>query len=213
MLVAHLPAGYLITHAAIRLSGTKGNPATMLLCAGLCASVLPDFDLLYFYFIDNRQHTHHSYWSHIPFYWMFLYFVSLPWFVVLDKQKLLLIVTVMFFNILGHLVLDTVVGHIRWWFPFSNQYFVLFHVPSRYPLWIWNFVLHWTFTIEIVLVSAAVAVWHGKKNRRRADKYLPAPTFPSISVLGSMLANKTRLSFELAKRLRKDCRGCRSNAW
>jgi inner membrane protein len=55
--------------------------------------------------------------------------------------------------------LDTVAGKIRWLYPFSNKDFVLVHIPSIHSWWVWNFVMHWTFCLELGLVLSALYVW------------------------------------------------------
>ncbi len=61
-------------------------------------------------------------------------------------------------NALGHLVLDTHVGRIRWFEPFSERWVYFFDVSSLYHPKILNFVFHWTFVFEIALVSTALYI-------------------------------------------------------
>lgn len=63
MLTAHLPAGYCLS----RVTGTSLPGALPVM---LLFSVLPDFDLLWFYLVDNRSIHHHRYWVHIPAFWL-----------------------------------------------------------------------------------------------------------------------------------------------
>ncbi len=48
-------------------------------------------------------------------------------------------------NIWVHLLLDTIVGKIKWLYPVSNEDIVCFHVPANYGWWVLNFVLHCNF--------------------------------------------------------------------
>jgi inner membrane protein len=112
MLIAHLPAGYLLARrVAPRLAATAGD-ARRLMAVGMAASVFPDIDLVYFYLIDGRQTLHHDYWTHIPAFWpaatlataglLWLARAKIPW------REFLVFVTGIFL----HLALDTATGGI-----------------------------------------------------------------------------------------------------
>lgn len=150
MFIAHLPAGYLLTKAMQRKC--KINKY---LLVGLLASVFPDLDLLYFYLIDNRQHLHHSYWTHIPFFWLVA--ATLTFFLKKKNHKIL--AAIFFANIFLHLVLDTIVGKIEWLYPLTDKSYYLFHAPSLYSFWVYNFIFHWTFLFEITITIAAIFVF------------------------------------------------------
>ena len=65
------------------------------MCTGLLGSIFPDLDMFYFYFIDHRQHGHHCYWTHTPFYWitllLFVYVIA-----VIVKSRLTIGIAVVF---------------------------------------------------------------------------------------------------------------------
>ncbi len=123
------------------------------------ASVIPDIDLLFFYFVDHRQTLHHDYWTHLPIFWLCAWAVVLLLNLFLKNRMLLYASTIFFANIFLHLLLDTFAAGIPWLAPFSWNAFVLVTVPARYPLWIENFVFHWTFLVELAIVSwAAIAL-------------------------------------------------------
>ncbi len=72
MFIGHIPAGYLVSYSIIKLiknPNLSAHNTNQLLFIGIIAAAFPDISLFYFYLIDNRQHLHHSYWTHIPFYW------------------------------------------------------------------------------------------------------------------------------------------------
>lgn len=154
MLIAHLPAGYLLTTALVpRGSGRKA------LWIGLLASVALDLDLLYFYLIDGGRHPHHGYWTHYPFTWLCVLLGALALVPLLRRFTpfrwfLLLILP----NILLHLLLDSLVGDVRWLAPFSDRGFSLLEVPAVHDFWLYNFVFHWTFLFEVAIASAAILV-------------------------------------------------------
>jgi inner membrane protein len=58
-----------------------------------------------------------------------------------------------------HMVLDSVVGDIAWLAPYSDEYFALSHVEAMFKPWWLNFILHWSFALELLLVALAVYVW------------------------------------------------------
>lgn len=158
MLIAHLPAGYLLTRrTAPRLAKGRANPRR-LVAVGLTGSVLPDIDLLYFYLADGRQTLHHDYWTHIPAFWpaatliiallMMLARVAVPW------RGIAVFLSAIFL----HLTLDSVAGGITWGWPVSQQRFSLIEVPARFDWWVWSFVLHWSFLFEI-----AICLWAARE--------------------------------------------------
>ncbi len=166
MFLAHLPGGFLLTQALIHRHVKQDSAAYWrLMVIGLLASLAPDLDLFYFYFIDQRQHLHHSYWTHIPIYWYSLYLLCLLLVLMVGQRSWLLICHVIFLNVLLHFVLDSVTGGIRWLSPWDMTYFRLFSVPKRFPLWYANFVWHWTFLLEISIIVSAV--WLGAKAHGR----------------------------------------------
>ncbi len=150
--VAHAPAGYLLTKRIEARWGVSG-----LMPVGLVPSVLPDLDLFRFYVVDHRRVLHHEYWTHIPFWWAI---IAATWFVglvVMRRRTAVARGAVFFCNIFLHIVLDTVVGGVAWFAPFSRHAFALVSVPAGHRWWVWNFVLHWTFVLELLIVAWAVS--------------------------------------------------------
>ena len=159
MFIAHLPAGYILTKGT--QNKTKLNKFLWL---GLLGSLFPDLDLFYFYLIDGRQTLHHSYWIHIPFYWLIIGLGITLIFTLLKKRNYTIASVIFFSNIMLHLVLDTIVGKIEWLFPFTNKAYYLFKVPAVYDFWVYNFIFHWTFLFELGLIIWAIYVFI--KNRQ-----------------------------------------------
>lgn len=160
MFIGHLPAGYLLTKKIQSVLKTD-----RFLWVGLLASILPDLDLVYFYFVDNSQYLHHGYWTHIPFYWFVIFSIALLAALLSKKKDYRDIVFIFFASIFMHLLLDTIVGKIQWLYPFSERDMYFFEVPALYGWWVFNFVFHWTFLFEIGLVSWAMI--EGYKNRSK----------------------------------------------
>ena len=163
MFIAHLPAGYISTKYIINKAQKYGRPLEdkkLYIVVGLIAAMLPDFDMLYFYLIDNRQHLHHGYVTHLPVFWA----VPITIWAILsiffkNKQSLLLSIIVGV-NVFLHLFLDTFVGKVRWLYPLTNMDFYFFDVPTKYNWWVWNFFLHWTFLFELSILFVAVYVFY-----------------------------------------------------
>jgi inner membrane protein len=142
------------------------------LIAGIAGAVAPDMDLLYFFLIDNRQHHHHSYWTHYPSVWVFLMLVSLilcyskKW---REKASLIVLFTL---NATIHMVLDSLAGVIYWLAPFDDKAYSVVRVSARFEPWWLNFIVHWTFVVEIAIVAWVILVWRlFRADRVCTDRY------------------------------------------
>ncbi len=169
MFFGHIPAGYISTKILLHKNGTNNNQSKRyrwILFLGIVAGITPDFDIPYFYLIDNRQHLHHGYWTHLPIYWAGFFTLWFTLSRVFRAVPFGIYGTVVSVNLFLHLFLDTIVGKIRWLYPFSGRDFVFFHVPAVHKWWVANFVFHWTFLFEIAL--AVVAVYFFIKSRAHA---------------------------------------------
>jgi inner membrane protein len=156
MLIAHLPAGYILGR------GLKVRQGPVM-WAALIGSVLPDLDLVWFYFVDHRSIHHHKYWVHAPGFWLIVIAVLYPlaaWKAPSLKAPLLVFLAAM----LIHLCLDSIGGGIMWLWPISDHLYALVEVPATQSHWILSFIVHWTFWAEVaILASAAVLWWHRKE--------------------------------------------------
>lgn len=157
MFIAHLPAGYLATRLILDREATPEPLRRRLLALGMIASVLPDLDLLWFYFVDHRRQVHHAYLPHLPLAWTAIFAAAA---LVMGLRRAgrtaWLAILVFGANIMLHQVLDTIAGGIRWLWPFSDAEFAMSHVEARHQAWYLNFVLHWTFALEIAILAAAL---------------------------------------------------------
>ncbi|MEZ5686655.1 MAG: metal-dependent hydrolase [Paracoccaceae bacterium] len=151
MFIAHLPAGYLLARS---LSKDHLNKK-WLVFTGLGASILPDTDLLWFYLVDNRQSVHHAYLFHMPFFWIALGALSLAITRLKKWRRAEPFIGVALLCLLLHMLLDTVAAEIGWLRPFSAIEWNLIKVPARFDWWVWSFVFHWTFLLELAIISAA----------------------------------------------------------
>lgn len=166
MFIAHIPAGYIIANWYHRQGSAKLSPkiTSLALSAILLGSVLPDFDLLYFYCFDGRQHNHHTYFPHLPSFWIAVFFPILAISCILKKRNFTYIAAGFALGILSHLMLDSIVGGIAWLHPFSDQLYHLTKVPARQGWWVWSFFLHWTFTLELIVCFWAGCLWMKKRS-------------------------------------------------
>ena len=165
MFVAHIFAGYLLTRQIVTKRKTVVSSKQYYLF-GIFCSILPDIDLLYFYTIDHRQHIHHSYWTHIPIFWIS---VTLMLFLLskLIRKNIGTYLLLLLANTLAHLLLDSVAGGIFWFYPLSEDYVRWFHIPSRFDWWVWNYIFHWTFLLEISIIASALLVFYFDNRREK----------------------------------------------
>ncbi|UWQ81859.1 metal-dependent hydrolase (plasmid) [Leisingera sp. S132] len=156
MLTAHLPSGYVLARLA-----PEGH--RLLLPAALIGAVLPDFDMLWFHFVDQGSIHHHRYWVHVPAFWAVVAALALP--VLALRARALLAPGLVFFAALFlHMVLDTIGGGILWGAPFNDRLYTLVEVPASQPHWVLSFLLHWTFLLELGIWASALYLW--RKGRR-----------------------------------------------
>ena len=161
MFIGHIPAGYISTNAVFRILPQRCIEKICLRYAllwGTIGSIFPDFDIFYLLLIGKRPHLHHKYWTHIPFYWVCIFLLIFSIVIAYEKRALAIYLWIFSLNIFIHLFLDTIVGNIRWLYPFSSDGVVFFHVPALYNWGVWKFVFHWTFLFEIVIVAIATLI-------------------------------------------------------
>jgi inner membrane protein len=173
MFIGHIPSGYIWTRFCLNRCQKSFNfgekSLRRFMFWGLTASVLPDIDMFYFYVIDNHQHLHHSYWTHIPLFWIALFLISFLVAWVIKKGEWVFLFFIIFSNIFLHLFLDTIAGKIRWLYPLSRHDFVFVTVPARYHWAYWNFIFHWTFLLELVVTSWAIILYIQFQKKRNAQ--------------------------------------------
>jgi hypothetical protein len=165
MIIGHLPAGYVVSKLLFRYFSTQGATLRSFVSAGVLGAIAPDLDMLYFHLIDHRQHHHHIYFTHYPIFWGSLLLLSVIWLATARIKSTAVLAVIFSLNSFVHMFLDTIVGDIWWLAPFIDKPFVLFTVPALYKPWWLNFVLHWSFALELALVLWAVFLWHRNKAR------------------------------------------------
>ncbi|MGR9013498.1 MAG: metal-dependent hydrolase [Gammaproteobacteria bacterium] len=156
MIIGHLPAGYVVAKLLFPYFESRDAKFKTFLWTGVLGAIAPDLDMVYFYLIDHRQHHHHTYFTHFPILWASLLLLSSIWFSVARIKSRAALATIFSLNGFIHMLLDTIVGDIWWFAPFIDKPFAFFIVPALYQPWWLNFVLHWSFALELV-----IALWGG----------------------------------------------------
>ena len=144
MFIGHLPAGYLAARTL------WPDTARTIMIAALIGSVLPDIDMLYFYLIDARSTHHHEYITHRPILWLGVLLAGL----FLRRTPII----ALGLAALLHMVLDSIVGKIAWGWPISHHAEPFVVVPATHDFWVFSFLTHWTFKVEIAITLLALFV-------------------------------------------------------
>lgn len=163
MFIAHLPAGYLISKYICQYLPVSKEVKRKVMVGGLIGSIAPDFDLFYLSLIDNYQVHHHGYWSHYPVTWLLVLFVALGLFRVFGQKWATFGLFVFSLNGFFHLILDSMTGEIRWLIPFDSNGYSLMKLQAVYTPWMLNFLLHWTFLVEILILLLFCRVLYRSK--------------------------------------------------
>jgi hypothetical protein len=159
MFTAHAPSGYIAASVLLKKFVARKISSAQCIIVGMIGAIFPDIDLVYFYVFDHRQHPHHSYFTHWPSVWLCMLLVSGVW---LRFSKTSHAAALAFLFSIGgmlHMLLDSIVGHIMWLAPFSDRYFSLFTISARYQPWWLNFILHWSFALELLIWFWAIYVY------------------------------------------------------
>lgn len=156
MIIGHAPAGYIISKSLAFKAQELGSSSKKFIIWGVLGAVAPDFDLLYYYLVDHRHHHHHFY-THFPITWLIIILFSFVWFRVKPSSGALALI----FAINGfiHLILDTIVGGIFWFYPFVKKPYSFFTIHSHFHPLCLNYLLHWAFIPELILVAIALRLW------------------------------------------------------
>ncbi|MGX9354517.1 metal-dependent hydrolase [Roseobacteraceae bacterium S113] len=167
MIIGHLPTGYLAARALER----SFDEDPLVWWAILLGSVAPDFDMLWFVFVDHGTVHHHTYITHDPTLWVGVLGTGL-----LVASRLLIGLGL---GALLHLSLDTIAGAITWGYGRVSFSGPLVEVPAVQSHWILNFLLHWTFAVEITFCLIAGGVfWRRRRKRASGRTRLPNPGEP-----------------------------------
>ena len=162
MLIAHMPAGYIVAKAFKQ----EKKPVVI---SSLIFSVWPDLGLIYFYLFDNSV-IHRQFFTHLPIVMAAAFLITLPLYHMKFFAKMRIYYVLFFVNWLVHLVLDTFTERIFWLYPLSNHGFQLIEIPTVFSHWIISFVLHWSFVVELAIVALAVTLFLRARKQEREMK-------------------------------------------
>ncbi len=165
MFIAHLPSGYLLATALVKLGRRLPAPETAVVLWAMLGALAPDFDMGYFYLVDNRQPHHHRYPTHWPLCWLALCLVCWAWRRAAANSASAALAWVFSLGGSLHLLLDSLVGDIWWFAPLIDRPYALFNVPAGLKPWWLNFLLHWSFAVELAITAWALLLYQ----RRRRD--------------------------------------------
>jgi len=169
MIIAHLPAGYIVSTLLFPRLQNYGVSRQGFIRAGLFGAVAPDLDMIYFYCFDDRAHPHHSYYSHFPMVWLLLLMLSAFWLHAAKRKELPVLAMIFTANGLLHMFLDFIASNIYWLAPFVNKPFSLITVPRVYEPWWLNFILHRALGVEIAIVAVAIYLWRREVRRETSS--------------------------------------------
>jgi membrane-bound metal-dependent hydrolase YbcI (DUF457 family) len=155
ILIAHLPAGYLIAKLTQKSGRVLSQTAFV---ATLIGAVIPDIDMLWFWTVDHRQHHHHGYFTHWPSFWLLVFLVGLAVSLLSSKRECAVVVCMFTLGTMSHMILDSVAAPIMWLAPFSDQWFELCHVPASAHGATYALITHWTFGLELTICFTAAVV-------------------------------------------------------
>ena len=120
------------------------------------------------YLVDHRQYHHHVYVPHWPIVWLSISVLALVWYWI-EQSKAAVCAVLLGLTGISHMVLDSVVGDIGWLKPWHNGLYAMFEVSNRYSPWQLNFIIHWSFAMELVLLVLLVwAVWQWRRKRLKS---------------------------------------------
>jgi hypothetical protein len=159
MLIAHLPAGYIVSVLSFQYLKPSGIERNQYLSAGMIGAIAPDLDMIYFYCIDHRSHSHHSYFSHFPVVWLMILIMALSWLSLSGIKNRPLQATILAANGLLHMLLDFLASNIYWLAPFVMKPFSLTMVDRIYEPWWLNFIFHRSFLLELIILTWAALLF------------------------------------------------------
>jgi len=104
--------------------------------------------------------NHHQFLTHRPAVWLLALGIALA-----KRSRPAIALTL---GALLHLCLDSVSGSINWAWPFGEYILGLIQVPRQPGWWVWSFVAHPVFLIEMTICAAALTTfWRANKKPRR----------------------------------------------
>jgi len=167
MFIAHLPSGYILSVSLLKRIRRAPVRASGVILSGMVGAIAPDFDLFYFYLVDHRQVHHHTYITHWPLLWMASSALVGLWARLSPTSQVAWSALVFCLGGIVHVLLDSIAGDIWWGAPFVDRAYALVTVKATFEPWWLNFMLHWTFGVELVICCWALTIHLRRKARFR----------------------------------------------
>ena len=100
----------------------------------------------------------HVYVPHWPIVWLSISVLALVWYWI-EQSKAAVCAVLLGLTGISHMVLDSVVGDIGWLKPWHDGLYAIFEVSNRYSPWQLNFIIHWSFAMELLLLALSIWQW------------------------------------------------------
>lgn len=148
----------------------RGHPSrNALIATGLAVLVLADLDVVWFYLVNHQQNLHHEFLFQWPLFWVDAAGVSWLAAQALSWRKARPFIGVAIASLLLHMVLDGIAAGIAKLMPLRDAEINLVAALARHGWWVWNFILHWTFLLELAICGWAVLnLWRNQGQAARA---------------------------------------------
>ncbi len=153
MLIAHLPSGYILAHFAKKQIAKK-----MVLATAIAGAIAPDFDMLYFHFVDMGRTHHHYYPTHWPLFWIAIIAPIILIFHISSRLHWRNLAGVFLAGAMIHMALDSIASPMFWFKPFGEGVVELVKIPALYEHWVLSFIFHWTFALELIIWLTAIYI-------------------------------------------------------
>lgn len=126
MVLAHSFVGAPLTHFLVKDLKLSPKFKKLIYFIGITGAVLPDFDLVLSFFINDLNHRRLVSHSIVPYLLIFLTIFFISFKVLKYRNEIRLINKVLFLTILSHLIIDALVGQIVIFAPFDMN---LYGIP------------------------------------------------------------------------------------
>lgn len=159
MLLAHGPLGYLIAHSTKRYWGAtqrSKKQRTILYVTAFVAGILPDIDLLYFYFVDAMQ-SHRQLPTHSLLPYLTILIIGVTCYYLFRKPFWSIVLIFSGVGAISHLMADSIIGFTILLSPFSDQLFGLPNLDWWSRSVFMRNALVTIFSLEFIIIVTAVS--------------------------------------------------------
>lgn len=126
MIFAHGPFGFLTAYCTQRFWKKKFTISKkalyILFVVGFIGGIFPDIDLFYYYLV-NASSSHREFITHTPIFYIVLCTIFSLFFWIIKKPLLALGALIFMLGAFSHLISDTIVAQIMFFYPFSDRFY------------------------------------------------------------------------------------------